>query len=80
MIDERTIRQLAASVERQGGDLDEAQAIVGVWRKLHTRLAAANDLSAQDDEATADRVWAQLEAEFAKPLDDVVREHLNGRR
>lgn len=75
MIDRATTKQIADAVEAQGGDLADVQDLVACWERLHAGLATANVRFAEGDHAGAESVWAELEAEYAKPRDQVVREH-----
>lgn len=80
MIDRATTKQIADAVEAQGGDLADVQDLVSVWERLHAGLAAANVRSAEGDHAGAESVWAKLEAEYAKPLDQIVSDRLQHKR
>jgi hypothetical protein len=80
MIARATIRQIAEAVEKQGGDMGDVRDLVECWERLHAGLAAANVRFAEGDHAGAESVWAELEAEYGKPLDQVVREQRQERR
>jgi hypothetical protein len=80
MIDRSTLRQIAEAVECQGGDLADVQDLVSCWERMQERLRHANALCVAGNEQAAEAVWQKLDAEFAKPLEDVVREHRRGRK
>jgi len=67
------VRQIAEAVERVGGNLGDVEDLVECFERLHAGLADANAAYNAGDEQAAERKWQALEAEFAKPLDDVVR-------
>jgi hypothetical protein len=79
-MDEATVRAIANAVERQGGDIDDVDDLIETWERLHAGLAAANVRFAEGDRAGAESVWTQLETEFSKPLDDLVRDRQGRKR
>ena len=78
MIDGGTLRQIARAAERHGGNLEDVRDLVRCWERMHDRLDAANTAHAAGNTEQAEIDWAKLEAEFAKPIDDIVREHMRG--
>jgi hypothetical protein len=74
------VRQIAEAVERQGGDMEDVRDLVYCFERLHGQLADANVAYNAGDALAAEATWKQLEAEFSKPLDEVVRDHLERER
>jgi hypothetical protein len=79
MLDEAIVRQIAAAVEARHGDLTDVQDLVSTYERMQARLRAANAAAEAGLEHAAEREWARLEAEYARPLEDVAKDHI-GRR
>lgn len=74
--DRALVRRIALAVEAQGGDFDDVRDLVGCWERLHAGVHAASAIAHNGDEARAERMWDRLAAEFEKPLEQVVLDHL----
>ncbi|HME02089.1 MAG TPA: hypothetical protein VKG38_03540 [Solirubrobacteraceae bacterium] len=70
------VRQIAGAVERHGGDISDVQDLVRCFERLHSGLEQANALHHAGDELVAEDQWQKLEDEFARPLDEIIRDHL----
>jgi hypothetical protein len=75
-----TIIAIANAVERQGGDMEDVEDLIATWERLHAGLAAASEASNAGDERAAEEAWRELEEEFSKPLDAVVRDRQGRKR
>jgi hypothetical protein len=75
-LDPTLVRAIAQAVERQGGGDVEVAGLVATWERLRQRLATVSTNHEAGNTAQAEADWQQLEREFSKPLDAVVRDHL----
>ncbi len=79
-LDQAIVREIADAVERQGGDLDDVKDLVATWGRMQQRLATASAAYNAGEHDVAEAQWRDLEREFSKPLDHVVRDHLGPER
>ncbi|MGO8906630.1 MAG: hypothetical protein ACLQMH_13545 [Solirubrobacteraceae bacterium] len=80
MTDPTIIRAIADAVERAGGDMEDVRDLLEVWERLRGDLRDANASFNAGDESGAEKRWKELEDEFARPLDEIVRDHLHPER
>jgi hypothetical protein len=79
VLDDVRVRQIAAAVEAQGGDLTDVQDLVSIYERMQTRLRVANAAAEAGNEQAAEKEWERLEAEYGKPLQEVAKDHIRRR-